>query len=487
LAPLHAPILQPPRAAHNSPPGIIIIWPNKTTGPVVANLIRLSRPGKMDTIMSLTERIRSQALALGFDLAGITPLTSPSHAHAFSAWLGAGYHGEMAYLPAHAAQRADPALLAPGARSLIMLLVNYNPGPPPPQWDDPTHGRIARYAWSRDYHDLIKARLYALDAYIRAETGRESLGKACVDSAPLLERDFAMAAGLGFAGRNTVLITPRLGSWTFLAALLVPEELQYDAPPELPSSPAPSQSDPPTSGTETDQSVSVDSAPSQPFRWPPPWYSGPAPVFQLQTGTGTCGHCMRCLAACPTRAFVGPHVLDSRRCISYLTIELRGPIPRDLRPLMGNWIFGCDVCQEVCPYNRDAAPASWPELQADPTRAAPDLLGLLALDEPAFRARYRGTPILRTKRRGLVRNACIAAGNCPAWQTAQGGDPAPVVPALAALLTGPDPLVAGNAAWALGRLGGPAARRALSASRAALTHSNADPWLREELELALAT
>jgi epoxyqueuosine reductase len=432
--------------------------------------------------MNLTQQIRERALALGFDLVGITPLQSPGHAAAFSDWLAAGHQGEMAYLPLRAAQRLDPALLAPGARSLIMLAVNYNPGPPPAEWDNPAYGRIARYAWAADYHDVIKPRLYQLDGFIRHLTGRAALGKACVDSAPLLERDFAMAAGLGFVGRNTCLITPKLGSWTLLAALLVPEELHYDViVEEQPVGPDGAEGRPCQAGT-LGFVAGADQEPA------------PGPIWSLQTGKGTCGTCRRCLVACPTHAFAGPHILDSRRCISYLTIELRGPIPRDLRPLMGNWVFGCDVCQEVCPYNRDAPPAAWPEWRPDPGLAAPRLLDLLALDEKGFRARFRGTPILRTKRRGLVRNACIAAGNCPAWQHGVRGEAgrsgelsdaegaSAAVLALTRLLVDPELLVRGHAAWALGSLGGPVAGHALAQALKA----EDDPWLREELEMALS-
>ncbi len=423
--------------------------------------------------MNLTQQIKQEALALGFGLVGITPSGTPAHAAAFAGWLGAGHHGEMTYLAVREAQRLDPALLAPGARSLIMLAVNYNPGPPPPEWDDPTHGRIARYAWAADYHDVIKPRLYALDGFIRRLTGRTGQAKACVDTAPLLERDFAMAAGLGFEGRNTCLITPKLGSWTLLAALLVPEELDYDTVVQEPAAQA---------GSAVGLATGAEGEPA------------PGPTWSLQTGKGTCGACHRCLAACPTRAFAGPYILDSRRCISYLTIELRGPIPRGLRSLMGNWVFGCDVCQEVCPYNRDAPPAAWPDWRPDPALAAPRLLDLLALDEPGFRERFRGTPILRAKRRGLVRNACIAAGNCPAWQQWKRGgagrsgeawDPEgseAAVLALARLLADREPLIRGHAAWALGALDGPSARRALADAVAA----ESDPWVREELEAALS-
>ena len=397
----------------------------------------------------------------------------PRHASALAEWLAAGMHGEMGYLAERAALRADPAALAPDAATIIMLAANYNPGQPPPGWDDPARGRIARYAWSPDYHDVIKKRLYGLDAFIRQQTGRDTLGKASVDTAPFLERDFALAAGLGFTGKNTVLITPGLGSWTFLAALLVPEVLDYDdAPVEAQGA----QSAETFRGPGEDLDVSRRPAAGE--QWTPGAEPGSPvlPRWRLtgpdgQPRTGTCGSCTRCLGACPTRAFVGPYVLDARRCISYLTIELRGPIPRELRPALGNWVFGCDVCQEVCPYNRDAARASWPALAADPERAAPSLLALLALDEAAFRARYRGTAVLRTKRRGLVRNACVAAGN---W-----GDPA-ALPALVALLSDGEPLVRGHAAWALGQIGGAHAWRALQSALAGET----DPSVQDELAAA---
>jgi epoxyqueuosine reductase len=384
--------------------------------------------------MSLSDEVLAQALALGFDAAGIVPVGPPRHGAAFVDWLAAGYDGEMAYLAARATERLDPAIWLTDARSLILLAANYNPGAPPPAWRDPAHGRIARYAWAADYHDILKPRLYALDAFIRERTRRTTPGKACVDTAPLLERDFAEQAGLGFIGRNTCLITPGLGSWTFLAALAVPETLTTD-----------------------DRR----------------WTTHETVVRRRSSVVGTCGRCTRCLNACPTHAFVGPHVLDARRCISYLTIELRGPIPRELRPLMGNRVFGCDVCQEVCPYNRTAPEATWSALLPQFSQAAPSLLKLLALDETAFRTRFRGTAVLRAKRRGLVRNACIAAGN---W-----GDPA-TIPALSHLLTDPEPLVRGHAAWALGRIGGAAG---IGALRDALGVES-DAWVREEIGLALA-
>ncbi len=395
--------------------------------------------------MALIEDIVVHAHDLGFEHVGIVPIGRPAHGAAFAEWLAAGHAGEMTYLAARAAERLDPASWLAGQNSLIMLAVNHFPGAPPPSWRDPAYGRFARYAWAPDYHDLLKARLFALDAFIRARTGRTAFGKACVDSAPLLERDFAAQAGLGFIGRNTCVIARGLGSWTFLAALAVPER--------LPITPAPI-----TSSTTT-------------FSCTP--FGQPWPMDDRRAPADPCGRCTRCLDACPARAFVAPRVLDARRCISYLTIELRGPIPAELRPRMGNWVFGCDVCQEVCPYNRAAAPARrefWP---ADPARATVSLLELLALDEVGFRRRFHGTAIRRAKRRGLVRNACVAAGN---W-----GDEA-ALPALIALLADEEPLIRGHAAWALGRISGPAAQQALS-GRAAV---EADPWVAAEIAAALS-
>jgi epoxyqueuosine reductase len=365
------------------------------------------------TSMTLAQDLLAYAHGLGFGLVGISPAGSPAHFAAFEAWLNAGYHAEMAYMARRRELRADPAQLSPGARTIITVGANYHPGASPPSWGDPSRGRFARYAWAADYHDAIKATLYRLDAFIRERTGRTAPGKACVDTAPLLERELAAQAGLGFIGRNTCLIMPGLGSWTFLGVLLVPESL--------------------------DPAWSMD---------------GPRaslPGRRRPTLTG-CGRCTRCLDACPTEAFVAPYVLDARRCISYLTIELRGSIPIELRPCMGNWVFGCDVCQEVCPYNRAAPAATWPALAPVRSRATLPLLELLALGAQDFRARFRGTAVLRTKRRGLVRNACIAVANSRDRSA---------LPILARLLEDPEPLVREHAAWALARLGGPEAEHSL--------------------------
>ena len=371
----------------------------------------------------LTAALKAHAHELGFDLVAIAPADPPPHAAALDPWLAAGHAGEMAYLARNAAKRQDPDLVVSGARSIVVVGVHYRAAEPDPSvWNDPAHGRISRYAWGDDYHDILEPKLRALQAWLEARVGRAQIGRSYVDTGPVLERPVAVAAGLGFQGKNTLLIHPRQGSWFFLGEILVDVPLAYDRP--------------------------------------------------LQAGG--CGSCVRCQVACPTQAFAGPYVLDARRCISYLTIELKGPIPRELRPLMGNHIYGCDVCQEVCPWNvkfGQFAPAE--RFAARDDRVAPELLDLLALDDDGFRERFHGSAIKRTKRRGLLRNVAIALGN---W-----GDPR-AVPALIRALDDHEPLIRGHAAWALGRIGGLDAGVALEAR---LAHET-DPWVREELELALA-
>jgi epoxyqueuosine reductase len=322
-------------------------------------------------------------------------------------------------------RRADVTGALPGARSVVAVAVNYHTRPLPPGLrDNPSRGVIAGYAWGHDYHDALTPRLHPLAGLIETLTGRPAAHRAYVDTGPLLEREIAAQAGLGFVGKNTNLIHPRLGSWLFLGQLLLTVEL----PP----------------------------SPAEP---------GSRPL--------TCGRCTRCLEACPTDAFVAPYLLDARRCISYLTIELKGPIPRRLRPLVGNRIFGCDICQEVCPWNRRfARPTAEPAFQPRPGAAAPRLLNLMALDEEGFRHRFRGSPVKRAKRRGLLRNVAVALGN---W-----GHPA-ALPALARALRDTEPLIRGHAAWALGRIAGTQAQRALRRAR----RVEIDPWVRQELQLAL--
>jgi epoxyqueuosine reductase len=367
------------------------------------------------------DRIRAEAQRLGFDRVGIIPTGPPTTTGHYTAWLEKGYHGEMAYLarPEAVGRRADLARILPGARSVVTVAANYHTSPLPAELgDDPARGIIASYAWGADYHDLVLPRLHQLATFVETETGGEVSYRAYTDTGPLLERELAARAGLGFIGKNTHLIDPRLGSWLFLGELLL------------------------TAGL--------------------PRLDGGAPA-------GGCGQCTRCLDACPTAALVAPYLLDARRCISYLTIELKGAIPRDLRPLLGNRVFGCDICQEVCPWNRRfARPTAEPAFQPRPDGVAPPLLDLIALDEEGFRHRFRASPVKRAGRRGLLRNVCVALGN---W-----GDPA-AIPALARAVHDAEPLIRGHAAWALGRIATGEAHRALAQAR----DTETDPWVREEL------
>jgi epoxyqueuosine reductase len=396
---------------------------------------------------ALAALIAETAFSLGFDLVGIAPAgPSPDYAR-FEEWLAAGYDGEMAYLARRILERADPRLLMPEARSVILLGASYFSHDLPAELrNDPSRGLIAAYAWSPDYHDVLKPLLFELDAAIRAATGRTTLGRAFVDSGPVLERSWAQEAGLGFVGKNTCLIAPRLGSWLFLGGLLVPEEVSRI-----------------TFQVSGGRLQVVE-------RTPISLLSLSTPSSPLEP---TCGACTRCLDVCPTGAFPAAHLLDARRCISYLTIELKGPIPHELRPLMGNWVFGCDLCQEVCPYNRRfARPGRIAALAGRSELMAPRLLDLLALDEAGFKRRFSGTALLRAKRRGLLRNVCVALGN---W-----GDEM-AVPGLLEALHDAEPLVRGHAAWALGQIATPAARRALQAAVGVET----DAYVLEELGLAL--
>ena len=374
-------------------------------------------------------RIATLAAELGFDLAGVVPAGRTPTFDRYRAWLDAGHHGEMGYMarPDAVERRADPRRILPGTESIVVVGLNYHTVALPPHLrDDPSRGVVASYAWGVDYHDVMVLRLEQLAARVEAESGEPVAHRAYVDTGAILERGWSSRAGLGFIGKNTTLIHPRLGSWLFLGELLLAAPVE---PSPLPAVPAP---------------------------------------------TGTCGRCTRCLVACPTAAFPAPGVLDARRCISYLTIELKGPIPRELRPLMGNRIFGCDICQEVCPWNRRfAAPTTEPAFWPGPDAIAPPLLDLIALDEEGFRERFKGTPILRARRRGLLRNVAVALGN---W-----GHPA-AVPALVRALADPEPLVRGHAAWALGQIGTVDARRALAHAAA----GESDDWVRAEMHDALS-
>lgn len=370
--------------------------------------------------MPLTARIKEHAHALGFDLVGVAPVQPVPHGQFYAEWLAQGFAGEMAYLARHAERRQQPDTVLPGVRSVVVVGMNYYAADPEEPSDHQPRGVIARYARGRDYHDVMTRRLDRLLSLIRAEAGEPVQGKTCVDTGPVLERDLASLAGLGWFGKHTNLINKRAGSWFLLGELFLDLVLEYDQP-----------------------------------------------------ATAHCGTCTRCIEACPTQAIVEPYVVDARRCISYLTIELKGSIPEEFRPLMGNRVFGCDDCQDVCPWNRRAPVTDELDLLPREGTEYPALLDLIGLSPDAFRSRFKGSPIKRAKRRGLLRNAAVALGNS--------GDPR-VIPTLIDVLHDPEPLVRGHAAWALGRLGGESARMALE--RALETES--DPEARAEIERALS-
>jgi epoxyqueuosine reductase len=334
---------------------------------------------------SLETRLKAHARAIGFELVGIARATEADTFAHYTDWLRRGFEGEMAYLSHHSKARQHPKSMLPDVRSVVMAGMNYfTPDEPASR---PSAGKVARYALGADYHDVLRERLGRLLQWMQQEIpGCE--GRAVVDTAPLLERDFARRAGLGWFGKNTMLINKRAGSYFFLGALLLTVDLVPDTVHE----------------------------------------------------TSHCGTCTACLEACPTQAFPEPGVLDSQKCISYLTIELRGPIPEELREPMGNWIFGCDVCQEVCPWNRKAPTTQEPALAYLPALERLDAEDLLNLSEDEFRKRFRGTALWRTKRRGLLRNAAIVLGN--------GGDKASL-PALQLALGDADVMVREAAAWAI--------------------------------------
>jgi epoxyqueuosine reductase len=336
------------------------------------------------------ERIKDHAHDLGFALAGVARAADADGFERLREWLARGYAGEMAYMSRYAEERRHPGSVLPDVRSVVMVGMEYQrtedsgqrselQKPPASEW---RVGKIARYAAGADYHDVLRDRLNRLLAWVQSEFSGTA-GRGVVDTAPLLERDFARRAGLGWIGKNTMLINKHRGSYFLLGALLLDLELDPDPPHDA----------------------------------------------------NHCGTCTACLDACPTGAFVGPGWLDARKCISYLTIELRTPVAEELRPGVGDWLFGCDVCQEVCPWNRKDA--TEPE--------AVDAADLLALTEVEFRERYRGTAIFRTKRRGLLRNAALVLGNS--------GDER-ALPALRRALDDPEPLVRDAAAWAIQRIEG---------------------------------
>jgi epoxyqueuosine reductase len=351
------------------------------------------------TPAELSLRIKAEAHRLGFALAGISAVNLPPHEESFARWLRDGLSGELDYMKRTEALRRDPSTLVPWAVSVVSVGMNYHTSFARTESKDEPRGWISRYAWGDDYHNVMKRKLDALLERVHQACGIRVQGRAFVDSGPVLERDLAGVAGIGWIGKNTHLISPQKGSWFFLGELFLDLPLAYDRP-------------------ERDR----------------------------------CGRCELCLKACPTGAFVGPYVLDARRCISYLTIELKGWIPRHLRPLIGDHIFGCDICQEICPYNIKAKPTTDGVFQPREGFHAPRLIPLLSLDRDEFRRRYRGSPIMRAKRRGFLRNVAVALGNLKRPEA---------VPALIGALDDEEGLVRGHAAWALGQIGTGSALEAL--------------------------
>ena len=332
---------------------------------------------------------------LGFDSCRVAACSPPPHANEFDDWLSAGAHGEMEYMARGDEKRRDPQKILPGAKSVVVLALNYFQGDSEPErrltaaetaatTEEKARGRIARYAWGDDYHDVIAAKLDKIDIFLREFGGQQ---KCYVDTGPILERDHAAQAGIGWHGKSTMLIDEKLGTWFFLAEILTTLPLPADEP-----------------------------------------------------ARDRCGTCTRCITACPTGAITAPHKLDARRCISYLTIELKSSIPLELRPLIGDRIFGCDDCLDACPWNRFAQVSHESAFAARRSTTAFSLRDYLALNEAEFRNLFRDSPIKRIKRRGFLRNVCVALGNVGTSDD---------LPALRNVALDSEPLVAEHAAWAI--------------------------------------
>jgi epoxyqueuosine reductase len=340
------------------------------------------------SVTELKTRLISFAREIGFDSCRIAACKSPAHAIEFREWLRESAHGEMSYMQRAEEKRCDPQKVLPGARSIVVLALNYFQGKQVSRRSDAAAtGRIARYAWGEDYHDVVVNNLSKLDAFLRSFGGRQ---KCYVDTGPVLERDHAAKAGIGWHGKSTMLIDQHLGTWFLLAEMLTTLELPADEP-----------------------------VPNR------------------------CGTCERCITACPTGAITAPNRLDARRCISYLTIELKGTIPLELRPLIGDRIFGCDDCLDACPWNRFARASRETAFSARGSTAGMSLREYLELSDAEFRALFKNSPIKRTKRRGFLRNVCVALGNA--------GD-ASDLPALERAAIDPEPLIAEHAKWAIDQI-----------------------------------
>src|SRR6266436_3221024 len=327
------------------------------------------------------------ARELGFDSCRVTACAPPTHAEEFCDWLKEGAAGEMSYMERGEEKRRDPQKVLPGARSIIVVALNYWQGEKLRRSQTAATGRIARYAWGNDYHDVIAAKLDKIDRFLREFGGEQ---KCYVDTGPILERDQAAQAGIGWHGKSTMLIDERLGTWFFLAEILTTLELSPD-----------------------------------------------------RTAQDRCGKRERCINACPTGAITAPHRLDARRCISYLTIELKGSIPVEFRSLIGDRIFGCDDCLDACPWNRLAKVSRESAFSAQRSTIGMALRDYLGLSEAEFRNLFRNSPIKRIKRRGFLRNVCVALGNVGTVED---------LAALERAAGDPEPLIAEHAAWATKRI-----------------------------------
>jgi epoxyqueuosine reductase len=367
------------------------------------------------TPSQLSQSIKSAADHAGFDWCGICPAVQPGQLSLFHEWLESGYHGEMDYLLERKQAYSHPRFVMDGAKSVVMLAAGYKTATARPAHQG--QGKVSRYAWgSADYHDVIHSRLKLLKKAI-LELQPQANVRGVIDTAPLLEREFATLAGLGWQGKNTLVISKHSGSLFFLAAILLDFAVQYDQPHH----------------------------------------------------SDHCGTCRACLDACPTDAFVKPNVLDATRCISYLTIELRKPIPVSLREPMGDWVFGCDVCQDVCPWNSKSKETDTVAFQPAEKMNPFELIELFDLTDDQFRARFRKTPLWRSRRRGILRNAAIVLGN---------QRDASAINALEKGINDPEALVRGASAWALGRIGNERSLQLLNDRK--LIES--DTEVREEIE-----
>jgi epoxyqueuosine reductase len=343
-------------------------------------------------IKEISSSIKSKAHEVGFDLVGISPAGRFPESQFYKEWLARGYAGEMKYMERNHQKREDPGEVVPGARSVITCALNYNTDHPySTDARDRDKGWIARYAWGEDYHGFMDEKLKALEDFVAASSDEGALTRRYVDTGPVLERVYGKYGGIGWAGKNTCLINQRVGSWIFLGEIITTIELEYDSP-----------------------------APDR------------------------CGTCTRCIEACPTGAITEPYVLDSRLCISYLTIELRDGIPDALRDNIGNNIFGCDICQDVCPWNRKAGKTEEPGFRPREGLYNPSLGSFSGLGSGEFSERFRRSPIKRTKRKGFLRNVLVAMGNS--------GDKS-LIPIIEEYLSDSEPLVREHAEWALRKLG----------------------------------